>query len=41
MIKIVPKWMRYCMEHYLDNTKVVSIRDKQYCIAVGEGENNL
>ena len=38
MIKILAKGMRYCLEHYLDENKVVSVIDGQTSIAVGEGE---
>ena len=41
MIKVVPKGMRSCLEHYLDEDKVVSGNDGQNYIVVGEGEKKI
>ena len=38
MIKVVPVGRRCCLEHYLDEKKVVKFRDGQNNIAVGKGE---
>ena len=41
MIKVVPKERRSCLEHYLDEYKVVSGNDGQNYVGVGEGEKKI
>ena len=41
MIKVVPKERRSCLEHYLDEYKVVSVIDGQNYMVVGEGEKKF
>ena len=41
MIKVVPKERRSCLEHYLDEYKVVSGNEGQNYMVVGEGEKKI